>query len=157
MSVKNQFTPISQSAGALLLRLALATVIFPHGCQLMFGMFGGPGFNSAISYFMNVEGLPAFIGFAVIFLQFFGSIFLLFGLLTRAVSVNMIILFTGMILTSHLEHGFFMNWFGTQKGEGFEYHLLVLGMSLSLVATGGGSFSLDKLLERNCNWSKEII
>jgi putative oxidoreductase len=41
-----------------------------------------------------------------------------------------------------------MNWFGRQKGEGFEFHILVIGIALSLMITGGGSFSLDRGLTR---------
>lgn len=144
----------SNSIGSLMLRLTLAIVIFPHGCQLMIGAFGGMGFNAAMNYFINVEGIPAFIGFTVIFLQFFGSLFILFGIATRLVSASMIIMFIGMILTGHLEHGFFMNWFGNQKGEGYEYHLLVIGMSASLVIAGAGQASFDALLSRSYSESK---
>jgi putative oxidoreductase len=43
----------------------------------------------------------------------------------------------------HVQHGFFMNWFGQQQGEGFEYHILVLGMVLALLVRGGGLLSVD--------------
>jgi putative oxidoreductase len=135
--------------GSLLLRLTLCIVILPHGCQLMLGTFGGSGFNAAMDYFINVEGLPAIIGYMVIFFQFFGSLFILFGFATRLVSIGMLIMFVGMILKSHLEYGFFMNWFGNQKGEGYEYHLLVIGMFASLITTGAGKLSLDTTLFRN--------
>jgi len=49
-------------------------------------------------------------------------------------------------LMVHVQNGFFMNWFGNQSGEGFEYHLLVVGMSLALVISGGGKWSLDRLM-----------
>ena len=41
---------------------------------------------------------------------------------------------------------FFMNWFGQQKGEGFEYHLLVIGIALALLIRGGGLLSVDRAL-----------
>lgn len=138
----------SDAIGNLLLRLALAAVILPHGCQLFFGSFNGPGFNNAMAYFVEVERLPALVGLAVIFLQFFGSLFILFGLVTRFIALGLAGLFIGMIFTSHIEYGFFMNWFGTQQGEGFEYHLLVIGMAFSLVFTGAGSLSLDAMILR---------
>ena len=50
----------------------------------------------------------------------------------------------GAVLMVHLPHGFFMNWFGQQAGEGYEYHLLVIGMCLALIVTGAGRWSLDK-------------
>ncbi len=49
----------------------------------------------------------------------------------------------GAVLTSHLSNGFFMNWFGGQPGEGFEYHLLALALALPLVVRGGGAWALD--------------
>jgi len=39
-----------------------------------------------------------------------------------------------------------MNWSGQAKGEGFEYHLVMLGALAALLVTGGGAFSLDQLL-----------
>jgi putative oxidoreductase len=42
--------------------------------------------------------------------------------------------------------GFFMNWAGTQRGEGFEYHLLALGLAIALLIKGGGAFSVDRAL-----------
>ncbi len=44
----------------------------------------------------------------------------------------------------HLPHGFFMNWFGQQQGEGYKYHLLVIGMTAALLITGGGRWSVDR-------------
>jgi len=55
---------------------------------------------------------------------------------------------TGAILTVHLPNGFFMNWSGQQAGEGFEYHLLVLAMVVTLMIKGSGALSLDRLLTR---------
>jgi putative oxidoreductase len=52
----------------------------------------------------------------------------------------------GAITTSHLPNGFFMNWFGKQQGEGYEYHLLVIGIGLALLMTGAGKWSLDRLI-----------
>jgi len=52
-------------------------------------------------------------------------------------------------LMVHVKNGFFMNWFGTQAGEGYEYHLLVVGMALALIIAGGGRWSLDSLISNN--------
>jgi len=49
----------------------------------------------------------------------------------------------------HIPNGFFMNWFGKQAGEGFEYHLLVIGMSIPLLISGGGKYSVDMLIHKN--------
>lgn len=50
------------------------------------------------------------------------------------------------IMTVHWPHGFFINWNGNQKGEGFEYHLLVLGIAITLMIIGAGAWSLDGVL-----------
>jgi len=52
-----------------------------------------------------------------------------------------------MIVAIYMVHGsfgFFMNWYGVQKGEGIEYHLLVIAIAVALMIKGAGSFSLDK-------------
>lgn len=132
----------------LIIRLTLALVILPHGTQMLLGWFGGNGFSSTMQYFTQVEQLPWIIGFMVILIQSFGSIFILLGAGSRIVAFGLVVLFVGIIITSHYEHGFFMNWYGTQKGEGYEYHLLVIGLSLALMASGSGNYSLDRLLAK---------
>lgn len=129
--------------------LTLALVILPHGCQLLFGWFNGIGYQAAMNYFTQVENLPWIIGLMVILLQTLGALCILIGLAGRLMAMGMMVLFIGMILTSHLDHGFFMNWFGQQKGEGYEYHLLVIGLCLTLLISGSGTKSLDYYLTRN--------
>jgi putative oxidoreductase len=131
------------------LRVALGSVLFAHGAQSLLGWFGGFGFAGTMQYLTGVEGLPWLVGLLVISLQFFGSLLLLIGLGTRLVAIATFFLFVGMIVTSHLDYGFFMNWSGTQKGEGFEYHVLVLGMCVALAVLGGGALSADRQLEKS--------
>lgn len=135
----------------LIIRLTLALVILPHGCQLLFGWFGGYGFVGTMQYFTEVEKLPWLIGFMVIMLQSVGALFILFGVASRLVALGTVIMFIGMIITSHAEYGFFMNWFGTQKGEGYEYHLLVIGLALALLASGSGKWSVDRVIVKGVN------
>ncbi|MGN8068194.1 DoxX family protein [Mucilaginibacter sp. 22184] len=133
---------------SLVLRLTLAIVLWPHGAQLLLGSFGGHGFSGSMAYFTST-GLPWIVAFLVIFLLFFGTIFILLGFGTRFFAIAFVILFLGMIANVHLQNGFFMNWFGNQKGEGFEYHLLLIGVAVGLIISGGGKFSLDLLLHKN--------
>lgn len=132
----------------LILRFTLALVLWPHGAQLLAGLFGGYGYTASMAYFTG-NGLPYIIAFLVIFLLFFGTLFLLLGLFTRAFAAVFILLFLGMVVTVHLPNGFFMNWAGTQKGEGFEYHLLMIGIAIVLMITGGGKASLDAYLSKD--------
>lgn len=130
----------------LIIRLTLAVIILPHGLQLLLGWFGGNGFTSSMNFFTSTVGLPWIIAFLVIALQSAGAILILAGLAARVVALAMMILFTGMILTAHLEHGFFMNWSGTQKGEGFEFHLLVISLAFLLALNGAGKYSIDHIV-----------
>jgi putative oxidoreductase len=65
----------------------------------------------------------------------------------------------GAILTTHIPNGFFMNWTGTQAGEGFEYHLLAIGLALVVMIVGGGAASIDRLLlkRRRPTMSRGIV
>jgi len=128
------------------LRATLGIVLLAHGCQLFLGWFGGFGFNATMQHLTEKEGLPSIVSFAVIALQFFGAIAILLGAATRFISFAILNMFIGMIITSHLDYGFFMNWFGNQQGEGFEYHILVIGMAAGLCLAGAGSYSVDRLL-----------
>ncbi len=93
-----------------------------------------------------MTGWPAAIAWLVIIIEFFGSICLILGLLTRFWALCILFLFMGIILFVHLHNGFFMNWSGQQAGEGYEYHLLVIGMAWALVVGGPGNLSIDRTL-----------
>jgi putative oxidoreductase len=41
-----------------------------------------------------------------------------------------------------------MNWFGNQMAEGYEYHILVVGICVALMIKGAGALSVDRLLSR---------
>jgi putative oxidoreductase len=127
-----------------ILRLVLGVVMFPHGAQKMLGWFGGFGFSGTMGFFTEKLGLPWFIALLVIVAEFFGSIGLLLGVLTRFSAASFILIMLGAITMSHWPHGFFMNWFGQQQGEGFEYHLLVIGIAAALWVTGAGRWSVDR-------------
>ena len=147
--MKSLFAKIEATDGTqtlpLILRIAFAVVMFPHGAQLLAGWFGGYGYTASMGFFGSL-GIPAVIGFLVIFLEFFGSLFILLGLFTRLFSFAFICLSIGMILMVHIHVGFFMNWFGNVKGEGYEYHLLMISLLISLMVAGGGKASLDAIL-----------
>jgi putative oxidoreductase len=129
------------------LRVVLGVVFFAHGAQLMLGWFGGFGFHATMGGFAH-EGMPAPVAFLVICAQFFGALGLLVGLLTRIAALGVAAVMIGAIFIVHLPNGFFMNWMGTQKGEGFEFHLLALAMAAALLLRGAGAFSLDRALSK---------
>jgi putative oxidoreductase len=124
-------------------RLLLALVMFPHGAQKLLGWFGGYGFDGTMSFFTDSMHLPAPIAFLVIIGEFFGPLLLALGLGTRLAAFAISAIMLGAILTTHLQVGFFMNWFGSQQGEGYEFHLLALALSTALMIWGGGRHALD--------------
>jgi putative oxidoreductase len=144
MSASTNLLRTSRSAVLPVARVGLALVILPHGLQKTVGWFGGFGFAGTMDFFTDTMGIPYVLGLAAIVAESLGALLLLVGLGTR--------LWAGMIgatmlvalLTVHLQHGFFMNWFGNQAGEGAEFFLLAIALAMVLVVGGGGSLSLDR-------------
>ena len=130
------------------LRLVLGVVMFAHGAQKMLGWFGGFGFSGTMNSFTTQMGIPALFAFLAIAAEFFGGLGLIVGFLTRiaafGIAMNMIV----AVMMVHSQFGFFMNWNGNQKGEGFEYHLLALAMALVLMVRGSGAWSVDRIVHR---------
>ncbi len=131
---------------SLILRVALGVVMFPHGAQKLLGWYGGHGLAGTLGFFTEQMHIPWIIVLLIIIGESFGSVGLIVGLLTRFAAASLAVIMLGAVTMVHWPHGFFMNWFGQQAGEGFEYHLLVLGMCLALVVSGGGRWSADGVI-----------
>ena len=129
-----------------LARVILGVVFFPHGAQKMLGWFGGYGFDGTMAGFIH-NGIPALFAFLAICAEFLGSLGLIFGFLTRIAAFGIACVMS-VAITMHLHNGFFMNWTGIQKGEGIEYHLLALAITVLLMARGAGALSIDRVLTR---------
>ncbi len=127
-------------------RLTLGLVLFPHGAQKMLGLFGGYGFTGTMEFFSQQMGLPSIVALSVIAIEFFGSISLILGFLSRFWAMAFIGLFVGIIFTSQMQYGFFMNWFGNQEGEGFEYSILIIGLALTTLINGSGRYAFDNII-----------
>ena len=127
------------------LRVVLGIVFFAHGAQKALGWFGGPGFNAMMNSFQQA-GIPAWLAILAIAAEFLGGLGLLVGFLVRVAALGIITNMVVAILTVHSKVGFFMNWSGDQKGEGFEFHLLAIALGLALLVKGAGAFSIDRLL-----------
>ena len=137
----------SNDVALTMLRVVLGVVFFAHGAQKMLGWFGGYGFHGTMGAFTQM-GMPAALAFLIICTEFFGGLGLILGLLTRIAALGVGGLMIGAIFMVHMPNGFFMNWMGSQKGEGIEYHLLVLAMAGALLLRGAGAFSLDRALAK---------
>jgi len=139
LQTDNNYSPLA-------IRFAAALVLFPHGAQKALGWFNGYGFEGTMNFFTQTVHIPYPIGLLVIIIEFFGPLFLLAGFATRFWAFLIIPLMIGIIFTSHIQNGFFMNWFGNQPGEGIEFDLLYITLAISLVITGSGRFSVDRWL-----------
>lgn len=147
-TIKKFLATDQQSWSLLIVRLALGFVILPHGMQKALGMFGGYGFAGTVGFFQSM-GMPFIIGTLVILAEFVGSIGVIIGLGTRFMAASILLTMSGaMVLGGHLQNGFFMNWFGMQKGEGVEYFILIIALALATVIGGSGKFSLDNLVSK---------
>lgn len=127
-------------------RLILGVVFVAHGAQKMLGWYGGPGFSATMGAFTQQMGIPAPLAFLAIAAEFFGGLGLLVGLLGRVAAFGIVTTMVVAVLMVHRQIGFFMNWAGTQRGEGFEFHLLAIALGLVILIRGSGALSLDRLL-----------
>jgi putative oxidoreductase len=130
------------------LRLVLGVVFFAHGAQKMLGWFGGYGFHGTMGFFTHGMHIPAPFAFLAVCAEFFGSLGLLVGFLTRIAAFGLICDMLVAVVLVHAHNGFFMNWAGTKHGEGFEYHLLALALLFAIIVRGAGALSIDGLICR---------
>jgi putative oxidoreductase len=137
-------------------RLALGVVFFAHGAQKLLGWFGGYGFTGTMGFFTGVLHIPAVFAFLAIAAEFFGGLGLIFGFLTRIAAIGVLSNMIVAIALVHSQFGFFMNWTGTQKGEGYEYHLVILAVTVLLIIRGAGALSLDRLLSSPVKRSAQL-
>jgi putative oxidoreductase len=132
-----------------ILRLVLGVVFFAHGAQKTLGWFGGFGFSATMGFFTQQAHIPAPLAFLAICAEFIGGIGLILGLLGRVaafgIACNMIV----AIAMVHWRFGLFANWYGNQKGEGIEFHLLAIAAALVIMIKGSGAFSIDRALSKS--------
>ncbi len=136
----NKILSTDRGYAGVFLRLALGIVILPHGYQKI------TNFSGLIEILGTHYHLPTLIAILVILIEFFSSMMLLLGVFTRVNAALLAIVLFGAAFY-HLEHGFFMNWFGNQAGEGIQFSVLFVLSALALVVTGAGRMSVDAVLQ----------
>ncbi len=141
-------TRTDSSIAPTILRATLAVVIFPHGAQKLLGWFGGYGFSGTMGFFTGTMGIPWLLALGVILIEFFAPLLLIIGAGTRFAALGIGAVLTTAMFMVHAQYGFFMNWFGQQKGEGIEYFLLIIGLVLALLVSGGGRWSVDRAINK---------
>jgi putative oxidoreductase len=129
-------------------RLTLGIVMFPHGAQQVLGWFGGYGLSGTMNAFTHQMHIPAVFAALAIAAQFLGSLGLITGFLSRIAAFGIAVDMVVAINMVHKANGFFMNWYGNQKGEGFEYHLLAIGLALIVMIYGAGKVSVDGMIAK---------
>ena len=140
-----QILRTSDDWAATVLRVTLGAVMLPHGAQKLFGWFGGGGVAGTLAFFQSL-GIPTALGLMAILAETAGAIALILGLGGRIAALGVGGVMIGAIATVHLPYGFFMDWSGTQGGQGFEYHLLALAMVAAIAIKGSGAWSIDRKL-----------
>ncbi len=128
--------------GLFLVRLMVGIVFFAHGSQKVLGWFGGHGLAATVAG-MGSMGIPAPLAYLAAFTEFLGGLGLIFGVLPRLSALGILVVMAVAVLKVHLANGFFMNWMN-QPGakEGYEYHLLVIGITLLVLLAGPGRLAL---------------
>lgn len=148
MKILHTLLKTDNTFSTLLLRVALGAVFFPHGAQKVLGWWGGHGFSGTMGFMTGTLHIPAVFAFLAIAAEFAGALGLIVGLGTRVAALGIAAVMT-VAITMHAQHGFFMNWYGNQKGEGIEYHLLALAIALALILRGGGKWSADAAITKH--------
>ena len=125
----------------LVLRLPIGIIFMAHGAQKLFGWFGGYGLEGTGGWMESIGLAPGFImallaGSA----EFFGGLFILLGLLTRASAAVLAMTMAVAIVSVHLQNGLFMS------NNGYEFGLALLAASISLVFSGAGKAALDNVI-----------
>ena len=148
--MKRSFSSSAESLALLLLRLSLGSIFITHGSQKLLGAFGGPGLTATFKAFEENLGIPPVLTMLAIIAEFGGGIGVLCGLLTRLSAFGIAADMAVAIFKVHLANGFFLNFYCLPgKGHGIEYNIALLGMALALVLSGGGKWSIDRMLWRH--------
>lgn len=146
--MKDLILKTSNDWSGLVLRITAGMIMLPHGLQKAFGIFGGYGFSGTMNYFTGTMKLPWVVSFLVIMIELLAPIGLIAGAMSRVWAVCLVVVMIGAIVTTNYKNGLFMNWYGAQAGEGYEYHLLFIGICLAIVINGSGKFSIDWYLSK---------
>ena len=145
----DKITHTTDDYSVTILRLALGALFFAHGAQKVLGWFGGFGFRGTLGFFTQQMHIPVVLAVLAIAAEFLGGIGLIVGFLGRVAAFGIACNMGVAIALVHRQFGLFANWYGNQKGEGVEYHILVIAIALVIMIRGSGALSIDRSLSRS--------
>lgn len=144
MTAINKVLATNNSFSALALRLPLGIIFAAHGAQKLFGWFGGYGLQGTGQWMESIGLGPGVLMAALSGLaEFFGGLALILGLLTRPAALVLAVTMLVAIFTVHFSNGLFMS------NNGYEFGLALLAGAVSLLISGGGRASVDRLLAKH--------
>ena len=121
-----------QPLALLVLRLVLGVIMIGHGYSKVFGGL------SHHAQFISSLGLPGWLAYISAVTEFFGGLLVIAGLLTRCVSLAILIDLGVAIAKVHWKHGLL--------GEGgYQFPLALAAISFALVFFGGGPMAFDSI------------
>jgi putative oxidoreductase len=146
MNIRKLFFATADDPALTLARVLLGAVMFAHGAQKALGWFGGYGWDGTMGFFTQQMGIPAIFAALAILAEFLGGLGLITGLLGRVAAFGILSNMVVATVMVHAKVGFFMNWYGAQQGEGYEYHILASTLALLVIWKGSGAWSVDRAL-----------
>ncbi|MDT0582979.1 MULTISPECIES: DoxX family protein [Alteromonadaceae] len=136
----------NESFAPLALRLVAGIIFVAHGAQKLFGWFGGYGLEGTGQWMASIGLEPGyFMALMAGSAEFFGGLFLLAGLLTRATGLVLAVTMLVAIFAVHFENGLFMS------NNGYEFALALFAVSVSVAVSGAGRLSIDSLVNAKLN------
>jgi putative oxidoreductase len=121
-----------QPLALLVLRVVLGAVMIGHGYGKVFGGL------SHFAQFIGSLGLPSWLAYVSAVTEFFGGILIIAGLLTRCVSLAILIDLAVVIWKVHWKRGF-------MGAGGYEFPLAVAAIAFALIFFGGGPIAFDSI------------
>ena len=131
------------SAALSAMRFIFGLIFFAHGAQKVMGWFGGYGLSATAVHMGHALHIPGALMYLAAFVEFFGGIALMLGVLSRVFALAIFIELIVATLKVHLPVGFFLNWGSVAgHGEGIEFNLALPAMASVIVLAGPGVLAI---------------
>jgi putative oxidoreductase len=120
------------------IRVVTGVIFVAHGAQDLFGVFDGAGVSGMISHMDKLNLVPSSVlGWTYCMVQFFGGLFLVFGIFPRIISFLQAVFILLFMWKVHIRSGFFVS----HNYSAAEFPLILLACCICIMLTGAGAFS----------------